>query len=169
MREKLWLFIVKFVLASALVFAFWRLTGALEGTGGSARSSEPGWYLVFLNHVMSFLLIKLAGFNIQYFPAPKPILLNLIPFVSLMIITREIELKTRLSRLVWGLLILIGWHMVLTMAVYLLHEGYGITSKAYEKLSVPLYLFSGTLPFILWILFASKQVAGLFIRRKKPR
>ncbi len=167
MKEKLWLFIAKFILISALLFVFWHLTGALERTGTSTPFGEPGWYLMFLNYVLSLLLIKLAGFNIQYFPAPKPVLLNLIPFVSLMIITRGIKLKIRVSRLTWGLLILIGWHLVMTMAVYLLHEGYHVPSQAYEKLSVPLYLFSGTLPFILWILFANKQVAGLFVRRKK--
>lgn len=154
MREKLWLFIGKFILISVPLFALWHWKG-------------QDWYLILFNHLLTFLLIKLAGLGIQYFPAPKDIFNNLIPFVSLMIITRGIEPKTRLSRVAWGLLILIGWHMLLTMAVYLLHEGYGITGQAYEKLSVPLYLFSETLPFVLWILFAPRQVAGLFPRRKK--
>ncbi len=154
MKEKLWLFIVKFVLISLPLFALWHWKGQDS-------------YLILFNYLLTFLLIKLAGLNIQYFPAPVDIFNNLIPFVSLMIITREIKLETRLSWLGWGLLILIGWHIVLTMAVYLLHEGYQITSQAYEKLSVPLYLFSETLPFILWILFARRQVAGLFLRRKK--
>jgi len=146
MREKLWLFIAKFVLVSLVIFALWYFTGASKLEGANQK---PGWYLMFLNHVMSFLLIKVAGLNIQYFPAPKPILLNLIPFVSLMIITKDIKWKTRLYKLALGLVILIGWHMVLTMLVYLLHEGYQMPAQAYEKLSVPLYLFSGTLPFIL--------------------
>jgi hypothetical protein len=164
MREKLWLFIAKFVLASLILFALWYFTGALERRGAN---QEPGWYLMFLNHLMSFLLIKVAGLNIQYFPAPKPILLNLIPFISLMIITKDIEWKARLYKLILGLVILIGWHMLLTMLVYLLHDEPGVPSPIYEKLSVPLYLFSGTLPFILWILFASRQVAWLFSRKKK--
>ena len=167
MKEKLWLFIVKFILVSLILFFFWYLSGALERRGTLTSSEEPGWYIMLLNYILSFLLIKLAGFNIQYFPVPKPVLLNLIPFISLMIITREIKLKTKLTKLLLGLLILIGWHLVMTMAVYLLHEEYHIPSQAYEKLSVPLYLLSGTLPFILWILFANKQVAGLFVRRKK--
>ncbi|MCK4404467.1 MAG: hypothetical protein KAW02_05185 [candidate division Zixibacteria bacterium] len=166
MKEKLWLFVVKFIAVSALLFVFWHFTGALEGAGTSALSGKPGWYLIFLNHVMSFLLIKIAGFNILCFPAPKPMLINLIPFVSLMIITRGIKLKTRITQIMGGLLILIIWHMILTEAVYLLLDCRD-TSPAYEKLSVPLYLFSGTLPFVLWILFARKQMAGLFLRRKK--
>jgi hypothetical protein len=111
-------------------------------------------------------LIKLAGFNLQYFPAPKDIFNNLIPFISLMIITRGILFKKRLFWLVGGLLILIGWHMVLTEIVYFLNEKYTIDSQAYDKLSVPFFLFSETLPFILWIIFARRQVAGLFSRRK---
>jgi hypothetical protein len=155
MKEKLWLFIAKFLLISVPLFALWHWKG-------------QDLYLIIFNHLLTFLLIKIAGLAIRYFPAPVDIFNNLIPFVSLMIITKGFSLKTKLSRLGWGLLIMIGWHAVLTMAVYLLHEGYQISSQAYEKLSVPLYLLSETLPFLLWILFARKQVAGLFLRPKKP-
>jgi len=154
MREKLWLFVVKFLLVSVPLFALWHWKG-------------QDAYLVFINHLLTLLLIKIAGFNIQYFPAPVDIFNNLIPFVSLMIITGGIKLKNRVLWMGWGLLILIFWHMILTEGVYLLHEEYGVTSRSYEKLSVPLYLFSETLPFLLWILFARKQVAGLFLRRRK--
>jgi len=156
MKEKLWLFIVKFILISAPLFALWHWKG-------------QDWYLVFLDHLYRWLFIEMAGFNIRFFAAPVDIFNNLIPFVSLMIITKEFKLKTRLSRLVWGLLILIVWHMVLTEAVYLLHDDYGVPSKSYEKLSVPLYLFSETLPFVMWILLARKQIAGLFLRRKRTQ
>ncbi len=153
MKEKLWLFTVKFILISAPLFALWHWKG-------------QDWYLVCLDWFLKLLLIKIAGFNIQFFPWPVDIFNNLIPFISLMIITRDINLKTRLSQLAWGLLILIVWHMILTEAVYLLHDEYGVPSKIYEKLSVPLYLFSETLPFVLWILFARKQMTGLFLRRR---
>ena len=150
MKEKLWWFIVKFLLISFPLFALWYWKGQDQ-------------YLVLLNYALTFLLIKIAGFKIEYFPAPKDIFNNLIPFVSLMIITRGIKLKTRVIWLVWGLLILIAWHMILTEVVYLL----GVDSPTYEKFSVPLYLFSETLPFFLWILIARKQVAGLFFRGKE--
>ena len=149
MREKLWIFIVKFLLISIPLFALWYWKG------------EDG-YLVFLNYALTLLLIKIAGFNIPYFPAPKDIFNNLIPFITLMLITRGIPSRKRVLWLAEGLLILIGWHMVLTEVVYFL----GVDSPTYEKFSVPLYLFSETLPFILWILFARKQVAGLFLRQK---
>jgi hypothetical protein len=150
MREKLWIFIAKFLLVSIPLFALWYWKG------------EDG-YLVFLNYALTLLLIKIAGFHLPYFPAPKDIFNNLIPFISLMLITCGLPGKKRLIWLVEGLLILIGWHMLLTEVVYLL----GVDSPTYEKFSVPLYLFSETLPFILWVLFARRQVAGLFLQKKK--
>jgi hypothetical protein len=152
-REKLWWFIVKFALVSLPLFAFWVWKG-------------EAWYLAFLGQSLTLLVIKTAGLNQMCFPAPKPILLNLIPFLSLMIITRGIKLQPRIIRMSEGFVILVVWHMILTEAVYLLLDCQG-TTPAYEKLSVPLYLLSGTLPFILWMLFAPKQVAGLFSRRKR--
>ena len=156
MKEKLWIFILKFGLISVPLFVLWYWKG-------------EDYYLVVLNYTLTFLLIKLAGFNLQYFPAPKDIFNNLIPFISLMIITRGIRYKKRLLWLAEGLLILIGWHMVLTEIVYFLNEKYTIDSQAYDKLSVPFFLFSETLPFILWIIFAKRQVAGLFLKRKSSK
>ena len=149
MKEKLWVFIAKFLLISIPLFFLWYWKG-------------EDAYLVFLNYVLTFLLIKIAGFNLPYFPAPKDIFNNLIPFVSLMLITRGIPNRKRVLWLAEGLLILIGWHMVITEMVYFL----GVDSVAYERFSVPLYLFSETLPFILWIIFARRQVSGLFLRQK---
>ena len=154
MKEKLWLFVVKFILVSAPLFVLWHWKG-------------EGWYLVFLNHLYSYLFAKILGFNIQFFAPPVDVFNGLIAFVSLMIIAREISLRTRLYQLLLGLLIMVFWHVILVEAVYLLHEGQGIPSAAYEKLSVPLYIFTGTMPFVLWIVFARKQVAGLFLHRKK--
>lgn len=153
MKEKLWVFIIKFLLLSVPLFALWHWKGQT-------------YYLVFLQQVLTLLLIKILGLSVKGFPAPVDIFNNLIPYVSLMIITRGIRLKTRITWLAGGLLILIAWHMILTEAIYVIYLKYQIDSQAYEKLSVPLFLFSETLPFLLWILFARKQVAGLFLRRK---
>jgi len=150
MKEKLWWFIVKFLLISVPLFALWYWKGQDQ-------------YLVLLNYALTFLLIKIAGFKIEYFPAPKDIFNNLIPFISLMIITKGIRLKTRVIWLVLGIFILIAWHMILTEVVYML----GVDSPTYEKFSVPLYLFSETLPFFLWMLIARKQMVGLFFRGKE--
>ena len=154
MKEKLWLFIIKFLLISIPLFALWHWKG-------------QSYYLVFLKHTLTLILIKIAGFSITGFPAPVDIFNNLIPYASLMLITRGIRLKTRIIWLAEGLLILIAWHMILTEAIYIIHVNYQIDSQAYEKLSIPLFLFSETLPFLLWILFAQKQIAGLFLHRQR--
>ena len=153
MKEKLWLFIVKFLLISIPLFALWHWKGQV-------------YYQVFLNYFLTYLLIKIAGFHIRGFPFPVPIFLNLISFVSLMVITRGIKLKPRIIWLVEGLLILIAGHMILIEAIYVIQLKYQIDSHAYEKLTEPLFLLSQTLSFVLWVLFARKQVAGLFSRRK---
>lgn len=153
MKEKLWVFIAKFVVVSLILFAFWYWKG-------------QSYYIKILDGFLTVVLINLLGLNIEYFSYPVDIFNNLLPFVSLMIITRDIKFKKRISKLGWGLLILILWHIVLSQAIYLLHDQYQKASELYEKLSVPLYLFSESLPFLLWILFVRKQVAELFISRK---
>lgn len=153
MKEKLWIFITKFLVVSLIFFALWHWKGQT-------------FYVSILDATLKFVLITLLGFKIKFFSYPVDIFNNLIPFVSLMLITKEIKFKKRMTKLGWGLLILILWHIVLSESIYFLHDQYEKTSSLYEKFSVPLYLFSETLPFILWILFARKQVAGLFLRKK---
>lgn len=153
MKEKLWVFIAKFVAVSLILFALWYWKGQT-------------YYIKILDGFLSFVLITLFGLNIEYFSYPVDIFNNLNPFVSLMIITKEMKFKKRMSKLGWGLLILILWHIILSQAIYFLHDQYQVTSKLYEKLSIPLYLFSETLPFLLWILFARNQVVDLFMPRR---
>jgi hypothetical protein len=154
MKEKLWVFIVKFLLISVPLSLLWLWRGQT-------------YYLIFLQHALTLIVIKIAGFHVKGFPAPVPIFLNLISFVSLMVITRGVELKTRIIWLAEGLLILIAGHMVLIEAIYVIQLKYQIDSHAYEKLTEPLFLLSQTLSFVLWILLARKQVTGLFLRRKR--
>jgi hypothetical protein len=154
MKEKLWLFIVKFILVSAPLFLLWRWKG-------------EGWYLVLVNHLYSYIFARILGLDIQFFAPPVAVFLSLLAYVSLMIIATGMSLRTRVLRLLMGLLIMVFWHVILVEAVYLLHEGPGVPSPAFEKLSGPLYIFTGTLPFVLWILLAHEQVTGLFQRRKE--
>jgi hypothetical protein len=153
MKEKLWVFIAKFVAVSLILFALWYWKGQT-------------YYIKILDGFLSFVLITLFGLNIEYFSYPVDIFNNLNPFVSLMIVTKDMKFKKRMSKLGWGLLILILWHIILSQAIYFLHDQYQVTSKLYEKLSIPLYLFSETLPFLLWILFARNQVVDLFMPRR---
>jgi len=152
MKEKLWIFIAKFVAVSLILFAFWYWKGQYL-------------YISILDNSLYFFFYTLLGVNSD-FSFPKDIFNNLIPFVALMVITRGMKFKTKISKLGWGLLILILEHIILSKVIYLLYPEPGMESKWYEKVSVPLYLFSETLPFLLWILFAQKQVVDLFMPRK---
>lgn len=152
MREKLWAFIVKFVVVSLILFGLWYWKG-------------QDLYIRILNDSLYFFFHSLLGVG-SGFSFPKDIFNNLLPFVALMVITRDIKFKNRASKLGWGLLILILEHVILSKAIYFLNPEPGVVSKWYDKLSVPLYLFSETLPFLLWILFARKQVIDLFMPRK---
>jgi len=152
MREKLWLFIAKFLLVSLPLFVLWYWKG-------------QDLYISILDDSLYFFLHTLLGVNSD-FTFPKDIFNNLIPFVSLMVITSGMKFKKRVTKLGWGLLILILAHVVLSKLIYLLCPEPGVVSRWYEKLSVPFYLFSEALPFLLWILFARKQVVDLFMPRK---
>ena len=152
MKEKLWVFIGKFLLISLPLFALWYWKG-------------QDLYISILDDSLYFFLHTLLGVSAEC-AFPKDIFNNLIPFVALMLITRGMKFKNRASRLGWGLLILILWHVILSKAIYFLNPEPGVVSRWYEKFSVPLYLFSQTLPFLLWLLFARKQVVDLFMRRK---
>jgi hypothetical protein len=152
MKEKLWVFIAKFLSVSLPLFVLWYWKG-------------QDLYISILDDSLYFFLHTLLGVNSQ-FSFPKDIFNNLIPFVALIVITRGIKFKNRASKLGWGLLILILWHVILSKAVYFLNPEPEAVSRWYEKLTVPLYLFSETLPFLLWILFARKQVVDLFMPRK---
>ncbi len=152
MKEKLWIFIAKFLLVSLPLFVLWYWKG-------------QDLYISILDDSLYFFLHALLGVSAPC-TFPKDIFNNLIPFVALMVITRGMKLANRASRLGWGLLILVGWHVILSKTIYFLHPEPEVISQWYEKFSVPLYLFSETLPFLLWILFARKQVVDLFMPRK---
>jgi hypothetical protein len=153
MREKLWIFIAKFLLVSLPLFALWYWKGL-------------DLYIYILDDSLYFFFHALLGVNSE-FSFPKDIFNNLIPFVALMVISRGMKFKERASKLGWGLLILILEHVILSKVKYFLNPEPGVVSRWDEKLSVPLYLFSETLPFLLWILFARKQAVDLFTPPKK--
>lgn len=159
MREKLWIFIAKFVIfiakflvVSLVLFGLWYWKG-------------QDLYISILEDSLYFFFHTLLGVNSD-FSFPKDIFNNLIPFVALMTITRGMKFRTKISKLGWGLLLLILEHIILSKVIYLLYPGPGMESKWYEKVSVPLYLFSASLPFPLWLLFCRKQVVDLFMPRK---
>ena len=98
---------------------------------------------------------------------PKELYNNIIPFISLMLITEDIEIRRRILKLVIGVSVLVGYHILLSVVVGLFYNDYQIPPSAlYYKLKVPFYLFSQTLPFLLWAILAKKNLLNLFMPKK---
>ena len=153
MKEKPAIFILKVLALSLFLYVLWYWKG--ESYWASMMDN-------FFKHFFSTL-----GIRAKVFRYPEEIFNNLIPFLSLMLFTKDIQLKSRISKLVIGLLILIGAHILLFFGLYLLYHDYQVPpSELYNKLSVPLYLFSQTLPFLLWIILAKRNLLSLFIPKK---
>lgn len=148
MKEKPLIFILKVVALSLFLFILWYWKG-------------EGYYLSVFNFLMH--LIRTLGIKMKFLLCPKDTFNNLIPFISLIILTKEMQLKVRISKLVIGLLILIGGHILLSVGLTLLHEDY---PALHYKISYPLYLFNKTLPFLLWIILAKKNILNLFMPKK---
>jgi hypothetical protein len=152
-REKLLWFIAKFLLASFALFVLWQWKG-------------EEIYLFFLNGIIYHILTFLT-FNIRYPSyAHTEFFYSLIPFVSLMIVTRGVKLKKRLVYLGLGLLIIIGWHIFCYEMVWELHHRYIDRPRFLDFVIKPFYLMSAALPFILWLIFLRKTLWKLFSSQK---
>ena len=144
MKEKLWVFIAKFLGVSLILFAFWFWKG------------EFFYFQIFWHPVKD--LYNGLGIEIIILPLLVPLFTNLLPFLSLMIITRGISLKERLSKLVYGALIIFGWHVLLCWAMYQMHGKTQNPTLFASKLTLVIYLLNYSLPFMLWMIFARKQL-----------
>ncbi len=141
MREKLLLFILKFVGASLVLFIFWFW-------------KIQSFYLLVFKNFVEFLGMdfKIPELSILLFS-------NFIPFASLMIITRGLNLEERLKKLGWGVLILFIWHVMSTEIFYSIR----FKPQLNHTLVPIFYLFSISLPFFLWLIFFRKKLKGLFV------
>ncbi len=149
MKEKLWVFIAKFLGVSLVLFAFWFWKG------------EFLYFQVFWHPVKD--LYDGLGIEVFILPILVPLFTSLLPFLSLMIITREISFKERLSRLGYGALIIFGWHVFLCWAMFQMHGKTQNPSLFATKLTLVIYLINYSLPFLLWIIFCREQLRKLFI------
>jgi hypothetical protein len=152
MKGKPVIFILKVLVLSIILFILWYWKGET-------------CYLPVLEDFLRKLSWTL-GIRKGGLPYPRYILSNLIPFVSLMLITREIEFKKRILRLVTGLLILIAGHILLGIGIYLLCQDSPTPQTICYKLSILLHVFSGTLPFFLWVILAKKNLLTLSVPKK---
>lgn len=151
MKEKPLIFILKVLALSLFLFILWYWKG-------------ESYYLSFFDFLMH--LFWTLGIKLKYLFCPKEVFNNLIPFISLILLTKDIQLKVRISKLVIGLLILIVGHILLSVGLTLLYQDYQKPLALYYKISYPLYLFFETLPFLLWIILAKKNILNLFMPKK---
>ena len=141
MREKLLWFILKFLGISFVLFIFWWW-------------KIQGFYLLFFESFVQFL-----GVDSGIHQSSVWIFSNLIPFASLMIITRGFKINERLKKLGWGILILIIWHFI---SILIFFYSTGVRLEPVRIIFYTLYFLSVALPFFLWLVFFRKKLKGLF-------
>jgi len=141
MREKLLWFILKFLGVSFVLFIIWWW-------------KIQGFYLLAFENFVELLWTdsKIPKSSIWIFS-------NLIPFASLMIITKGLKINERLKKLGWGILILILWHVV---SVLIFFYSTSIRLEPVRILFYTLYFLSIALPFFLWLIFFRRKLKGLF-------
>jgi hypothetical protein len=144
--KKLLIFIAKFFVVSLPLFGLW-----------------IGWGYFYVYPVLSVAKssVQIFGLSGSNPPVSFDICSSPIPFISLMVITKHLKFRKRLSKVVIGLLILLVWHLVACIAFYL-------TMTDDSKLMLPqpvwftafitfIYIFNMTLPFLLWFFFVGKN------------
>jgi hypothetical protein len=153
MKEKPGIFILKVLVLSIFLYILWYWKG--------------GYYYLYVLDGFLLHLFRTLGIKIEVFRYQIDIFNNLIPFISLMLLTKDIQFKKRITKLVIGLLILIGCHILLFIESNLLQSDYQTRSVWYYRLNAPLCVFSQALPFLLWVILAKRSLLNLFIAKKE--
>lgn len=153
MKEKPAIFILKVLALSLFLYVLWYW-------------KVEGYYLPFFKNVFKHLF-GIFGIRIKLFWYSIDTFNNLIPFISLMLMTKDIQLKKRLLKLGIGILILISTHILFSLATYLLYQDSQTSpTEFYYILNTFLSLSSKVLPFFLWVILAKKNLLNLFIPKK---
>jgi len=140
------IFIAKFLAVSLPLFALWK---------------AGGYFYIFSVIFVAKFFVQILGLQVSGLPMSSDILSSLIPFISLMVITKHLKFRKRLSKAVIGLSILFLWHLVAPFALYLIMiDDYEVVSSK-TILSTSfwtfLYIFNLTLPFLLWFFLVGKN------------
>ncbi|SYZ74299.1 membrane hypothetical protein [Candidatus Zixiibacteriota bacterium] len=96
---------------------------------------------------------------------------NIVPYTALVLAMPGIfkKWKKTLVALVAGLIILAGFHILLSWSVYYFSEQYHF-SRAFFRRTFPFFLINDALPLVLWILFYPEilsELSGLLKRRMR--
>ena len=143
--KKVLIFIAKFLLVSLPLFVLWLVVGYFYVSA----------ILLFVKSSLVIFGQRLPGLPMSLDLFSSPVL-----FISLMIITKGVKLRQRLSKLGIGLLVLFSWHLVATMILYLIVTGDSQVS-IWKSVLLPsfrtfLYIFNLVLPFLLWFYLLGK-------------
>jgi hypothetical protein len=90
---------------------------------------------------------------------------NLVPYIALCLSLPTAPWKKRFTRLGLGLAILIVVHYIMLVAVSGVYSTYSLSPTAYKFL-FPILTISDALPLVLWFLFFSEEIIGLFRKQK---
>lgn len=153
MKEKPAIFILKVLVLSLFLYVLWYW-------------KVEGYYLSFFKNFIR-LFFETFEVRIKTFWYPIDTFNNLIPFVSLLLMTKDIQIKNRFLKLVIGLSILISTHILFSLVAYLLYQDSQTSpTEFYYVLNTFLSLSSKVLPFFLWIIFAKRSLLNLFIPKR---
>jgi|GEM_PF-1189544 len=148
MAEKLLRFFLKFVLASALLALIWFWKGA---------QGYERFFVAVVNMVTQTARINLS------LPIPSTFFPNLIPFLSLMLITPPILSLNRFFLIGAGWIVLFLEHLLLSLALYLFIDIWKLSDSTYNWLFTPLSILNGTFPFLLWLFLLKKEIRSAFL------
>ena len=143
--KKVLIFIAKFLGVSLPLFALWMV---------------GGYFYIFPVLLVARSLVQIFGLQVSRLPMALDIFSSIIPFISLMVITKRLKLQKRLSKVGIGLLILFLWHIVASVGLYLMMaDNEATSSKTILSASYKtfLYIFNLTLPFLLWFFLVGKN------------
>jgi hypothetical protein len=143
--KRLLIFIAKFLLVSLPLFALWML---------------GGYFYIFSVLFVAKFFVQILGLQVSGLPMSLDIFSSTIPFISLMVITKHLKFRKRLSKVAIGLLILFLWHLVASFSLYLMMtDSEVISSKIILSTSFRtfLYILNLILPFLLWFFFVGKN------------
>lgn len=157
MRKTLVWFIIKLIAASVCLYALWEWK-AQVWYALLFRQAALGAYGLIGVELVS--LRDAIGVTAERF-------YNVLPFVSLMIAAWGISWKRRVIGIVAGFAILVIWHLAFTLIVQSILDAHHFDPTAYKLLS-PWFLFSDSLPFVLWVIIAYKPLTALLPSKSKP-
>jgi len=119
-----------------------------------------GYFYIFSVLFVAKSSVQILGLRVSGLPMSLDIFSSPIPFISLMVITKGLKFRKRLSKTAIGLLVLFSWHFAATMILYLILTGQSQV-PLWKSVLLPsfrtfLYIFNLVLPFLLWFYLLGK-------------